>query len=200
MGMIIALLYQTDQIAPRNLDDYAFIGELSLDGRIRPSAGVLSMVTEARRNGVKAVVLPFENRKEAESVSGIRICPVKTLPDTVRFLEGKLELRKQTDSRSAHDTDNRNERDILDFSDVRGQQELIDAILLGAAGGHNVLMIGEPGCGKTMIAQRIPSILPRMSEKEALEVTKIHSIAGLMEPGRDWSRKDLFVLRIIMFP
>ena len=95
MRMIIALLYQTDQITPKNLADYAFIGELSLDGRIRPCNGVLSMVTEARKCGVKTVVVPFENRDEASSVTGIRICPVKNLPDTVRFLEGRLDLSAQ---------------------------------------------------------------------------------------------------------
>ena len=197
LGMIIALLYQTDQISPRNLADYAFIGELSLDGRIRPCNGVLSMVTEARKCGVKAVVVSFENRGEASSVTGVQICPVKTLPDTIRFLEGRLDLERQMDGEAEDclmkeelaeaaipqrpDGDN---ADIgMDFSDVRGQDELLEAITLGAAGGHNILMIGEPGCGKTMIAQRISTILPRMSEKESLEVTKIHSISGLIEAG-----------------
>ena len=175
LGMTIALLFQTDQIAPKNLADYAFIGELALDGRIRPCNGVLSMVTEAKKCGVKAVVVPFENREEASSVSGIRICPVKTLPDTVRFLAGKLDLYKETASEDqimrtdqSASAGSLAERHGLDFSDVRGQDDLIEAIVLGAAGGHNILMIGEPGCGKTMIAQRIPTILPEMSEKETL--------------------------------
>ena len=183
LGMIIALLYQTDQISPRNLADYAFIGELSLDGRIRPCNGVLSMVTEARKCGVKAVVVPFENKGEASSVTGIQICPVKTLPDTIRFLEGRLDLERQTEGEAEDrlmkeeltaaaipqrpDSDDADTG--MDFSDVRGQDELLEAITLGAAGGHNILMIGEPGCGKTMIAQRISTILPRMSEKESLE-------------------------------
>jgi len=179
LGMSIALLFQTDQIAPKNLGDYAFIGELSLDGRIRPCNGVLSMLTEARKCGVKAVVVPFDNRKEAETISGIRIFPVRSLPDTVRFLEGKLDLTKQDDG----DIDllMKGEQGSpvgsMDFSDVKGQEGLIEAIVLGAAGGHNILMIGGPGCGKTMIAQRIPTILPGMTEKESLESTKIHSIA-----------------------
>ena len=220
LGMIIALLFQTDQIAPKNLTEYAFIGELSLDGRIRPCNGVLSMVTEARKCGVKAVVVPYENRPEAVSVSGIRVYAVKNLPDTIRFLEGKLDLDKayeETDKKitnantmlvnatktiATSSTENNsdsslkssgeptvieNTEDIvesdLDFSDVKGQDELIEAIVLGAAGGHNILMLGEPGCGKTMIAQRIPTILPRMTEKESLEVTKIHSISGLLDAG-----------------
>lgn len=199
LGMTIALLFQTDQIAPKNLADYAFIGELALDGRIRPCNGVLSMVTEAKKCGVKAVVVPFENREEASSVSGIRICPVKTLPDTVRFLAGKLDLYKETASEDQIMRTDKSasagslaERHGLDFSDVRGQDDLIEAIVLGAAGGHNILMIGEPGCGKTMIAQRIPTILPEMSEKESLEVTKIHSISGLLEAGDGLIRERPF--------
>ena len=203
LGMIIALLFQTDQISPKNLSDYAFIGELALDGRIRPCTGVLSMVTEARKCGVKAVVVPYENRQEAESVSGIKVCPVRTLQDTVRFLEGRLDLSKQ---QTKDDCSNNNHgmkgisseiaggysksddnveslNNDMDFSDVKGQDELIEAIVLGAAGGHNILMLGEPGCGKTMIAQRIPTILPRMTEKESLEVTKIHSISGILDAG-----------------
>lgn len=197
LGMIIALLFQTDQISPKNLSDYAFIGELALDGRIRPCTGVLSMVTEARKCGVKSVVVPYENRQEGESVSGIKVCPVRSLPDTIKFLEGRLDLSKQDED---DNITNKNLQGItsgtavtpasddpansdLDFADVKGQDALIEAIVLGAAGGHNILMLGEPGCGKTMIAQRIPTILPRMTEKESLEVTKIHSISGLLDAG-----------------
>ena len=200
LGMIIALLFQTDQISPKNLSDYAFIGELSLDGRIRPCNGVLSMVTEARKCGVKSVIVPYDNRQEATSISGIRIFPVKSLPDTVRFLEGRLDLDKQMEDKIVAKAESGADQsssclysiaksadslypDSLDFEDVKGQDELIEAIVLGAAGGHNILMIGEPGCGKTMIAQRIPTILPQMTEKESLEVTKIHSISGLLDEG-----------------
>ena len=201
LGMIIAVLYQTDQISPRNLSKYAFIGELSLDGRIRPCNGVLPMVTEARKQGIKAVIVPYENRSEACSVTGIRACPVKTLSETIRFLEGRLKLTETGISEEDGQTSGTTEcgeyeaddyHSDLDFSDVRGQDELIEAIVLGAAGGHNILMIGEPGCGKTMIAQRIPGILPQMTEKEALEVTKIHSISGLLEAGSGMVRKRPF--------
>lgn len=171
LGMIIALLFQTDQISPKNLAEYAFIGELSLDGRIRPCNGVLSMVTEARKCGVKSVVVPYGNRKEAGSVSGVRVCPVRSLPDTIRFLEGRLDLSKQDEDEGFNKpeyrmmsgdrpgvTDNSNDghserlTECVDFSDVKGQEDLIEANVLGAAGGHNILMLGEPGCGKTMIA------------------------------------------------
>ncbi len=195
LGMIIALLYQTDQIAPKNLSDYAFIGELSLDGRIRPCAGVLSMITEARKCGVTSVIVPYGNRQEAESVSGINIYPVSTLSDTVKLLESGVFTDPETNDKDVSGRIEGSDRvksnlieadpagTSMDFSDVKGQDELIEAIVLGAAGGHNILMIGEPGCGKTMIAQRIPTILPRMTEKESLEVTKIHSISGLLDAG-----------------
>ena len=195
LGMIIALLYQTDQIAPKNLNEYAFIGELSLDGRIRPCTGVLSMITEARKCGVSSVIVPYGNRQEAESVSGINIYPVSTLSDTVKLLESGVLMdsgANDKDSSGGMEGSNRDASNLtdtesagtgMDFSDVKGQDELIEAIMLGAAGGHNILMIGEPGCGKTMIAQRIPTILPRMTEKESLEVTKIHSISGLLDAG-----------------
>ena len=199
LGMIIALLFQTDQIAPKNLSDYAFIGELSLDGRIRPCTGVLSIVTEAKNCGVKSVVVPYDNKQEATSIPGIKICPVKSLHDTVRFLEGRFDLNSYdeepqcssisiNEDRSGEgkvkDTALRSYSNALDFADVKGQDDLIEAIVLGAAGGHNILMIGEPGCGKTMIAQRVPTILPQMTEKESLETTKIHSISGLLGAGK----------------
>lgn len=193
LGMTVALLYQTDQISPRTLGDYAFIGELSLNGRVRPCNGVLSMITEARRCGVKAVIVPFENCEEAASVSGIQICPVRTLQDTISFLEGSLDIHSEAYRSDEYGFAASSEGNIdvygggvssdLDFSDVRGQEDLIEAIVLGVAGGHNILMIGEPGCGKTMIAQRIPTILPEMTEQEALEVTKIHSISGTLDAG-----------------
>jgi magnesium chelatase family protein len=187
LGMIVALLYQTGQISPLALEEYAFIGELSLDGRIRPCNGILPMVTEAKTCGVKKVVVPWDNYREAATVSGVAVCPVRTLGDTITVLEGKeisfSKEEKKILASPSHESEYRTDglHQSLDFSDVKGQDALIDAIVLGAAGGHNILMIGEPGCGKTMIAQRIPTILPEMTEKESLEITKIHSIAGLLD-------------------
>ena len=182
LGMTIALLQQTDQICAKNMEDYAFVGELSLNGRLRPCYGILPMVTEAMNSGIKKVIVPFENMNEAKAVRGIEIYGFETLRDVVQFIEGK---KKPTNPDNS--PENITPRIIdsdLDFEDVKGQDDLIDAIVLGAAGGHNVLMIGSPGCGKTMISQRIPTILPVMSEQESLEVTKIHSIAGLLEPDK----------------
>ena len=178
LAMTVALLQQTDQISAKGLEQYALIGELSLNGRIRPCNGILPMVTEAMHCGIKKVIVPYENWKEAESVTGIEVIGIRTLREAVQFLEGKkIPSRGQTESMDHMETC---AEDTVDFADVKGQDDLIDAILLGAAGGHNVLMIGEPGCGKTMIAERIPTILPEMTERESLEVTKIHSISGLL--------------------
>ncbi|MGN0168625.1 MAG: YifB family Mg chelatase-like AAA ATPase [Acetatifactor sp.] len=178
LAMTIALLQQTDQISAKQLEQYALIGELSLNGRLRPCNGILPMVTEAVHCGIRSVIVPYENWREAESVTGVEVIGIKTLREAVQFLEGKAMPLKDEDVN--HMPEGNSILTALDFSDVKGQQELIDAIVLGAAGGHNVLMIGEPGCGKTMIAERIPTILPKMTERESLEVTKIHSISGLL--------------------
>lgn len=178
LAMTIALLQQTEQICVKKIESYAMIGELSLNGRIRPCNGILPMVTEAKNCGIKSVIVPYENWKEAESVTEIEVIGIRTLREAVQFLEGKkIPLKEGNMEYVQHDG---TVQWGVDFSDVKGQSELIDAIVLGAAGGHNVLMIGEPGCGKTMIAERIPTILPLMTEKEALEITKIHSISGLL--------------------
>lgn len=192
LPMTIALLAQTNQIMVKDIDKYTIIGELSLNGNIRPSNGILPMVNAAKNHGMKYVIVPEKNLSEAQSVSGINVYGMSTLRDTIRFLEGKTDGKEyqnlDNNSQSAlskeTDKDPISEISGLDFADVKGQDDLIDAIVLGAAGGHNILMIGEPGSGKTMIAERIPTILPEMTEKEALEVTKIHSISGLLEPGQ----------------
>lgn len=178
LAMTIALLQQTNQMSAQKLEQYVLIGELSLNGRLRPCNGILPMVTEAVHCGIKSVIVPYENWKEAESVTGIEVIGIRTLREVVQFLEGKKIPFKEENGNQLPEA--RQVVDAMDFSDVKGQEELIDAIMLGAAGGHNVLMIGEPGCGKTMIAERIPTILPQMTEKESLEVTKIHSISGLL--------------------
>ena len=175
LGMTLALLAETDQIAARDIEKYVFIGELSLDGRIRPCTGVLSMITAARQCGITKAVVPAANLKEAQKISGIEAFGLHTLEDAVRLLEGRG-ISSGITEQGEKDAGQR--RDIPDFSEVRGQRDLLDAVILAAAGGHNLLMIGEPGCGKSMIAARIPGILPEMTEEEALEVTKIQSIAG----------------------
>lgn len=188
LSMLLALLVQTDQIICKDVEKYVFIGELSLNGRIRPCNGILPMVMEARNKNIPYAIVPFENWQEAESVDGIKIYGVRTVREAVQLLEGKCVPTREEEKMIAETyvpTD-------VDFSDVKGQSELIDAILLGAAGGHNILMIGEPGCGKTMIAQRIPTILPIMTQKESLDVTKLHSISGLLDPNHGLMDKRPF--------
>ena len=179
LAIAVALLLETDQLAAKEAEHCGLIGELSLNGRIRPCSGILSMASEARKQGIHTLILPLENVPEAAAISGIEIVGVKTLQETVRYLESG-QMPEQTILPDAERP--RMQEAQMDFSDVKGQNDLVEAIVLGAAGGHNILMIGEPGCGKTMIAQRIPSILPEMTERESLEVTKIHSIANLTAP------------------
>lgn len=176
LAMAIGVLQQNEDMAARNINEYGFIGELSLDGRLRACHGILPMIIAARRNRIRKVIIPADNRAEAQLVQGVRCIGLSSLTDVVRFLEGKpVETAAEQNTVEA-DTDDR----VLDFSDVKGQKELLDAVILAAAGGHNLMMIGEPGCGKTMIAQRIPTILPEMTEEECLEVTKIYSISGML--------------------
>ena len=188
LAMAIGVLQQNEDMAAKDISEYGFIGELSLDGRLRACHGILPMIIAAQRYGIKKVIIPVENLKEAKLVQDVSIIGLQTLSDVVRFLEGKpVEINyTQEDQESTY-----NDK-IFDFADVKGQKELIEAVILAAAGGHNMLMIGEPGCGKTMIAQRIPTILPEMTEDECLEVTKIYSITGMLPNGHDLIRKRPF--------
>lgn len=139
------------------------------------------MIIAGQKMGIKKIIVPYTNLKEASLVHGIEIIGFENLNDVIRYLEGKI-----PDSECISKRQVEKEEPLAlnqDFSDVKGQEDVIDAVVLAAAGGHNMLMIGEPGCGKTMIAQRIPTILPEMTETECLEVTKIYSISGLLPNG-----------------
>jgi magnesium chelatase family protein len=179
--MAVGVLEQNKDLAVKNIGEYGFIGELSLEGRIRTCRGILPMIIEAKKCGFGKVIVPKDNLSEAKLVRGIEVLGFESLTDVIRFLEGKAPTGSvnTADLKKIEDPFN----STLDFSDVKGQSELIDAVVLAAAGGHNMLMVGEPGCGKTMIAQRIPSILPTMTEEECLEVTKLYSISGLLSKG-----------------
>lgn len=171
------------------MHQYAFIGELCLDGGLRACCGILPMILAAKQSGIKKVIIPEVNREEAKLVQGIEILGFSKLTDVIRFLEGK----EKFEDRIKKSCENTQRKDMMfDFKDVKGQKEIIEASLLAAAGGHNMLMIGEPGCGKTMIAQRIPTILPEMTEEECLEVTKIYSISGLLPAGHSLIRNRPF--------
>lgn len=160
LAMAIGVLQEDDNIASKELHQYAFIGELCLDGGLRTCCGILPMILAAKKSGIKKIIIPEANIEEANLVKGIEIFGFSKLIDVIRFLEGKQKFEDKIMKPCANtqqiDT-------IFDFKDVKGQKEIIEASLLAAAGGHNMLMIGEPGCGKTMIAQRIPTILPLMT-------------------------------------
>lgn len=181
LAMAIGLLQQSDQIAAQDLGSFGFIGELSLNGKLRPCNGVLPMVIAAKKAGIRKVVVPRDNAQEAALVKEMEIYALADIREAIDFLEGKAVVSPQKNEKAVY-------KEIeypVDFSDVKGQEALIEYIVVAAAGGHNMLMIGEPGCGKSMIAQRIPTILPHMGEEEALEVTKIYSVAGLLKTNRD---------------
>ena len=190
LAMAIGVLQQNADIAVKDLSEYGFIGELSLDGRLRACRGILPMIITAQKSGIKKIIVPSENMNEASLVHGIEIIGLNNLDEVIRYLEGKNIMGDAIHPDAREEIKNMELN--LDFADVKGQNELIDAVILAAAGGHNMLMIGEPGCGKTMIAQRIPTILPQMTDEECLEVTKIYSISGILPNGHALMRNRPF--------
>lgn len=178
LGMAIALLIQSAQIFVEEVERYAFIGELSLNGDLRPCIGVLPMVMEAKNKGIKNVIVPMDNMTEASLISGINIFAFNKLSEVTDFLTGVKPYEPIKDIKDNYKLDSPY---IIDFQDVQGQDTALEFVAVAAAGGHNLLMSGTPGCGKSMVAKRIPTILPAMTEEEALEVTKIYSVAGLLK-------------------
>ena len=179
LPLAIGMLTAEEEVQTKLLDQYVVMGELSLDGSLQPIQGVLPIALAARKAGFKGVILPSENAREAAVVNDLEVYGLSHLCDVVRFLNGTQSFSPiKVDTAAefhmhAFSTD-------LDFSDVRGQENVRRAMEVAAAGGHNMLMVGPPGAGKSMMAKRLPSILPPLTLDEALETTKIYSVAGMM--------------------
>jgi magnesium chelatase family protein len=183
LPIALGILAATNQVEKESLESFQFMGELSLDGSILPIKGALPIAIQARKDGFKGLFVPIQNVREAGMVNNLEVYGVEHITDVIEFLNGNNKELKPIEIDTRDEFFHSQYDFELDFSDVKGQENIKRAMEIAAAGGHNLILIGPPGAGKTMLAKRLPSILPPLSLLEALETTKIHSVAGKLPEG-----------------